>query len=141
MQPEPRMRSRTDETARSASAGGRGGSRESSVQPYASNVRGRFEGRSRRLDNPLQVPLAGQRRQIEIRHAPDLLVVQHEATLDVNAACPTLEIRLAHVRCLRIQLEPEFGSPARVGELDVYEAARDCLLQARDGFLRPQARL
>src|SRR4051794_33630358 len=63
-----------------------------------------------------EVPLAGQRLEVDARDAADLHAVEHQAAFEMDLTRRTREVGLAEIARGTVELEAELRAAARSGE-------------------------
>src|SRR5262245_5450824 len=84
------------------------------------------------------MPLAGQRRQIQIGDAPDFDIIQRQFSFKMYGSDLVLKIGPAHIQGLSIKSYSEFGSAPCRRKFDVNVPEIDPLFESVGGLLGPQ---
>src|SRR2546425_9724944 len=87
----------------------------------------------------LQMPLSGQRGEIDIDHTPHFDVIQRQLSHQVDGSGLAGKIALTVITGSRVQSEAQFGTTLGVSELNMHIAALDTLLEALHRFVGPEA--
>jgi len=86
----------------------------------------------------LQMTLAREGPELDIRDALNFDVIESQITNQMNVPCLVAKVRAAQIGGLSIQSDAKLRPTICIGELDVNISSRDALLECLNCILRPQ---